>query len=587
MASRESGIALVTSLSILTVVALMVVGAFFTTQIELWNTRNDATFTQANYAAQAGLQKYKSALFQYYRWVEQNYTPGANPVRTACYNRLGSGIDWNRDPSDGADQWSNNQISRTTETVYEADGVTPIGTFDVTIFRDNGNSNLYSVQSVGRSGGARATVRATFLIVNSGILEQAIFTGDGGNNRSINGGATVRGGVYVVGDPNLPEQVLINANGDFSLLNSYDLDASDYNSRDGIVAKNYVNPENHTADNLCTMLRVENGQVAVSGSAVLGQPDNQLLGVYVSDGGRDDIIAKDSFLNTCTANKGVCTDELSHFDISNPPDFPDFDGTPNQHECTLDTWRQCIHASTRDAGLAIRGGSAPSWPSGATLTADFSTLAACTQAFASTEVVLDAQSFDCSYQGLDGNRYGIAYDGSTTPALLEVYGNVTLTGVNLTFARNIEFVARSQGAYGTDNQASLVLEDDGSGLYGNLDINGHFLPKIDPGDQNATSFPNHVLALIAEQNVYQRGEFAFAPIYSGGIFRNVKDNILFGQVVTRQFCTTSAGDQTDCAAGQRSEIVYMNTANNKPEILRQINDKAGDPTFRVLSYELR
>ncbi|UCH25263.1 MAG: hypothetical protein JSV66_15215, partial [Trueperaceae bacterium] len=565
----------------------MVLGAFFTTQIELWNTRNDATFTQANYAAQAGLQKYKSSLFQYYRWLEDYFEPGANPERTACYNRLGQGIDWNRDKSDGFSAWSNNQFTVAQEIVYEADGVTPIGTYDVTVFRDPGNNNLYSVQSIGRSGGARSTIRATFLITNSGILEQAIFTGDGGNNRSINGGATIRGGVYVVGDRTQPEQTLINSNGDFSMLNSYDLNETAYTNRQGIPAKNYVSSANHTAENLCSMLRVEHGQVAIGGSSVLGAPDNKLLGVYVSDGGRDDIVSTDTFLSTCANNKGVCTDELSHFDITNPPDFPDFDGEPNRAECQLDTWRDCIHHETQTNGLTIIGGSGPVWPEGAAYAGDLTDLATCQAALSGTELVLDSQVFDCTYTDADGKRYGLRFDGSTTPAVLEVHGSVRLQGVNVTMARDIEFVARSYGRVGVNNNASLVLEDDGSGLYGNLDLNGDFVPHVDSSNQDATSFPNHVLALVAESDVYQRGQFVMAPIYAGGVFRNVRDNVLFGQVVTRQFCTTSAADRLDCAAGQKSEIVYINTANNKPEIMRQINDKAGDPTFRVLSYELR
>jgi hypothetical protein len=51
-----------------------------------------------------------------------------------------------------------------------------------------------------------------------------------------------------------------------------------------------------------------------------------------------------------------------------------------------------------------------------------------------------------------------------------------------------------------------VLAKDGQG--GNLDINGNLLPKTDQG-----LFPEHVLALVAEKDVYQRGQYVTAPIY--------------------------------------------------------------------------
>lgn len=71
---NAKGIALVATLALMVVIALLVFGTFFTTQIELWTTRNDTTSVQAFYAAEAGLQKYKAALFQQYVWREQSGT---------------------------------------------------------------------------------------------------------------------------------------------------------------------------------------------------------------------------------------------------------------------------------------------------------------------------------------------------------------------------------------------------------------------------------------------------------------------------------------------------------------------------------
>ena len=50
---NAKGIALVATLALMVVIALLVFGTFFTTQIELWTTRNDTTSVQAFYAAEA------------------------------------------------------------------------------------------------------------------------------------------------------------------------------------------------------------------------------------------------------------------------------------------------------------------------------------------------------------------------------------------------------------------------------------------------------------------------------------------------------------------------------------------------------
>ncbi|MGQ9510849.1 MAG: PilX N-terminal domain-containing pilus assembly protein [Thermaceae bacterium] len=72
----QTGIALVIALGLLVVMSLLVLGVFFTTQLELWITRNDTTSVQAFYAAEAGLAKYKAALFNQYIWQERSFSQG-------------------------------------------------------------------------------------------------------------------------------------------------------------------------------------------------------------------------------------------------------------------------------------------------------------------------------------------------------------------------------------------------------------------------------------------------------------------------------------------------------------------------------
>ena len=116
---NRKGIALVATLALMVVIALLVFGTFFTTQIELWTTRNDTTSVQAFYAAEAGLQKYKAALFQQYVWQEQGGTGGGG----GCFISLVRGLDLDRDGT--ITPFVNHQlVLAQNEVVTDANGCT-------------------------------------------------------------------------------------------------------------------------------------------------------------------------------------------------------------------------------------------------------------------------------------------------------------------------------------------------------------------------------------------------------------------------------------------------------------------------------
>jgi hypothetical protein len=191
-------------------------------------------------------------------------------------------------------------------------------------------------------------------------------------------------------------------------------------------------------------------------------------------------------------------------------------------------------------------------------------------------VRLDGQTVDCSYTLLSGAKGGFKYTPGN-PATLEVYGTVLLEGFDLVLNRDTRYVASTGSA---QNASLAVLAYGGQG--GNLYINGTLLPNPTQG-----LFPQHVLGLVAEKDVYQRGQYVTAPVYAGGTFRIVKQNVLVGSVVSNEFCTTSAGNQTSCNAGQSAEVVFVNTGANKPKALKFADQVAGRYAFLVLSYERR
>jgi hypothetical protein len=400
---------------------------------------------------------------------------------------------------------------------------------------------------------------------------------------------TIRSGIHIVGNVNRPDDFVFVSNGDFSQLNHYNM--NDY----GLDAANRVTSANRGADNLCATLRVQHGRINVGGSTQLGEPSNQLIGVFVGDGPEDVVVTGNM---TCRRNQGICTDQFDAFDLGiDAPTFPRFDDTaPNPDLCinpeSNTTWRQCLHAEARTPGLGLRAKHGATIDDPEAMGFDPGLDPACETALESRDLTLSNQVLDCTYIDGNGRRGGFLYDGSTTTATLEVYGTVSLRGYNLTFTKATNYLARTNEYDYTDNaftgnvvnNAAIVVEklDPSSTTTGKVDFDGNLLPL---GNDDANRFPNHVLAVLAEGDMYQRGSHVMAPLYTEGMFRIVQRNVLFGSIMANELCTTSAGNETMCNAGQRSEIVHINTGSNKPNALQMIHE--GLPTFRILSYERR
>ncbi len=552
---RTQGIALVATLALMLLIALLVFGTFFRTQIELWVTRNDTTSVQAFYAAEAGLQKYKAVLFQHHVWREMGPGAGGGP---GCHTSLATGIDLYRNGR--TIPFQGNQALLAEEAVMDAEGK-PIGRYTVTLVKDPQDGQLFSLISQGTSGGARATVQATFRLSNTGYLEQAIFAGTGQAGRWLNGGATIRGGIYIVGNPANPDQEVISANGNFGLYNSYDL--SLYMGIAPLVEDAY-----RRVSDLCASLRVQYGRISVGGSTQIGEPGNRVKGVFVGRG-RQDIQGQN--VDVCQNNKGVCTEAMGPFDLANPPSFPRLDAPLESEACRVyPTWRTCLQ--TRSSLRIQRIGNAVLvlQPPGVNLPSS------CTGAMGGGTLTLDGSDVDCTFRRPDGTLGGFKYTYQQGRGILEVYGDVTLEGLNLDLKRPTDYRAVSGG----QRRATLaVLASSGQG--GSVEIDGNLLPDASQG-----RFPNHVLGIVAEGNIYQRGQYVMAPVYAGGTFRIVKDKVLFGSVISNEFCTTSAGNETQCNAGQKAEVVYIRIPQeNRPSLLPSL--RGGRPVFQVLSYERR
>ncbi|MFN3391206.1 MAG: PilX N-terminal domain-containing pilus assembly protein [Meiothermus ruber] len=554
---QPRGIALVVTLAILVAIALLAFATSVTTMISQWSARNERGATEAYYVAETGLQQWKTRLFQAYRW--QLYqtidrTAGSRtPTRSECGNVLAGGVDWNRN---GTIESNETLPATRTGTVPMGTGT---GTYTITVAQDPTRPRFMLVRSVGRYSGSQAIAQATFDLSNTGPWNYAIFSGRGAANKHLNGGATVRGGLYVQGDPGNPDKEVIGSTGDFAMLN-------EYNYSSDAVLSNRLNSDMRSLSNLCATLRVQYGRVEVSGSSSYGTPSNKLLGAYVGDA-INDIYGNTS--DVCANNRGICTDDRGAFDLppALAPRFPEFNTTP----CTSDpsrTWAACVRDEAAARGLRITS-AAVLFPTGAIPTSPLSCVLS--NLLSGGELRFGSTSVDCRYS-LNGKTGGFRYIGGN-PGTLEIYGTLHTSGINVKFSNAVNYRA-FDFTDPTERNASIFVEG------GSITLNGDLLP-----DAGSATFPNQVLGLLAQNNIEQLTNYAMGIFYAGSRFRTQRGQRTLGTVVSNEFCTTSAGG-SQCNAGQKAEVTYIPTMGNIP-VAARIPEDTIIASFKVMSYERR
>ncbi|GIW25587.1 hypothetical protein [Meiothermus sp.] len=597
---RKSGIAIVATLVILVVVGLLVFGTFYTTQIELFVTRNDATSTQANYIAQAGLQKYKTALFQNFRWSLQNLTPVS---LNACENVLSGGIDWDRGGS------SPPQSLPTTFTEQIGGG-----TARVTISRDSRRPRFMIITSEGTFGGARSRVRAVFDISNAGIFRYGLVIGQGSGQQVITGSPRIYGGVFIEGqrpnpDPPSPPPTVLTGSGNMTALNTFNLTTDAEGDLRNLRTRSAVTSDN----DLCATFRVRWGRVGVqSNSFGLGRPNpssfnpatdpnNQLLDIRVGDQRlavnepRALLYQANSLPNNpviydqnCGNNGGLCAQSIGRYDLSDAasPRFPSLDDFGNARLCGVSvTWRNCLRSDARIQFVASGQNSftLPQLPPNA----QWNNETRCRQFLSSSQpnVTLTqgnnaAQntnlSFDCTYRTQESGvnpAGGFAYDAATRT--LRVYGTVNLNGFNLVTSGQINYQAYGYGNVG--RSASLFLERNPSTSQGgSFTLGGNLVPDA------ITRFPTQNLSLIADENVtYTNNQMTVMGIvYAENRFvMSGSQSSFVGTAIANQFCTTDS-----CGTGGSPSLFFIDTSSNLPSAM--LRAPYGEvASFSVVSYE--
>jgi Tfp pilus assembly protein PilX len=596
----KSGIAIVATLVILVLVGLLVFGTFYTTQIEQFVTRNDSTSTQANYIAQAGLQKYKTALFQNFRWALQNLTPTS---LNACENVLSGGIDWDRGGS--------NSPQNFPVTFTEQIGG---GTARVTISRDSRRPRFMIITSEGNFSGARSRIRAVFDISNAGLFRYGLVIGQGSGQQVITGSPRIYGGVFIEGprpnpNPPSPPPTVLTGSGNMTALNTFNLATNAEGDLRNLQTRSAVTSDN----DLCASFRVRWGRVGVqSNSFGLGQPNpsnynpatdpnNQLLDIRVGDQrlavneSRALLYQANSLPNNpviydqnCDNNGGLCAQSIGRYDLSDSasPRFPRLDEPGNPQLCGVGvTWRSCLRSDAQIQFVAT--GQNPialpplptgwQWVNESRCRAFLSgsqpniTLSQGRNAAQNTNL-----SFDCTYRTPETGfnpAGGFAYDAATRT--LRVYGTANLLGFNIVTDGQINYQAFGFGGVG--RSASLFLErSPTTSQGGSFTLAGNFVPDSE------TQFPTQNLSLIADENItYTNNQMTvMGVIYAENRFvMSGSQSSFVGTAIANEFCT-----QDSCGTGGSPSLFFVDTSSNLPSaMLRAPYGQIA--SFSVISYE--
>ena len=543
---NRQGFILITVLLVMVVVALLVVGTAFTTLVNRGITANQQGSTDAYYVAKAGAEKYKTVVFQTYRYylghLDKYRSNNDLKDNSACGNFLRIGLDLNRDGDldDSVDLSAEDlKNSRTLGPFGEGNG-----SYEITF---KANEQYLTLISVGRVGRSRSTVQLVLEARNVSPMSNALFVGAGQSGNIITGGVNIYGSAYLTGneatfkDSNPNNDYIFDENSSFAVHNFYEKPTLTNLFKDNTNAKieDFLKTNFHVQRNLCSTLRVENARVKVGNKVNLGDASAgsdykaTLSGVHVSTNYSNDV--------KLTGNTSVYADLKTKLDVEEN-DFP-----------ALDT-----DSLGEGAGLLIEN-------AGTGLCNVSGTL------FEFKDTDMDCLVKDVSNNPVAGFKY--SYDSDSEIGTLEVFGLVNFRGLNLQFKKNIKVQV--------DGEATFFVED------GDVKIDGDLLPS--------DSFPyqKDVLGIIAEKRLEltgaqqqlvkgtPKGQIVAGVFYAGEEADIAAGATVFGSVITKKLCVAG------CTANEEANFVKIpDLEYNLPPGFSQLAD-ATVPTFRVASFERR
>ncbi|WP_243094020.1 hypothetical protein [Thermus thalpophilus] len=582
---HRKGIALVATLAVLVVLAILAFGTFFTTQLEIWTTRNDVTANQAYAAAHAGIQKYKTAAFQAFRYYLANpslYATGL-AAYSQCGNLLSIGLDLNRD-GDVNDPEDLPVGGQKTETVPFPDGTT--GTYTISL---GINGKYLVLRSVGTYRGAQATVTAVAEVASAGLFSNAVAAGytGGAAGPSIAGNASIWGGIYINASGTSVNDFVLGSAGDVEVHNFYTRSQlADFfgNQWSETQISQFLKLQAMEQRDMCAAIRVTGGKIKLWGNTTIGDQSlpqglssdggwNRLVdGIYVGSGttgGQNCNNYSNNSPDVCVGGNATLYTQrgINAFDLQNPPSIPRLDGpctTPGK------TWRECLRESAANSGLVVQ-------KQGSTLTLDPSVTCNLTTLLSGNTLTFGQTPIACLTATNPPRGFIYTYDPATRKGQLQVYGVVNFRGLNVVFAEDVEVRYT--------NKATLFVEKlNNQG--GNVTLDGHLLP--------GNSFPDQdVLGIIAEENLTITGDtqnitgspqrqVVIGLFYAGNTLNAGVNATVFGTAIGKQVCVNNCNP----GGGSARFIQVPGLEFNLPPGFSLIPN-ATSATFSQLTYERR
>lgn len=326
----ERGMALIISLLVLVVLTLTAMGGLFTATRGMQLAGNTKSSEMAYFVAEAGLERAVFKFIDQYR-LNENFPTTGSPFDIDSDLKTDAGVSGGVCTNTELDDfvcaggsltdkalWAD--IANRTIAFYTAEdsdgasvpGKGHIGVEKVLWHHDTRNENtnllgsnsryevytyryhkrsvfILSIGKVGNDGDdsqAIAAVEYELRISSDQILDNAIFAGGSGSDKSINGNVAIHGGVHVLGEGLAPNEIAVDLSGTARIHNNHEGMPAEFDTRMDALLLNASGEQSLEAK-----FRVKNGLVKIGSNAAGIGDDEQdngaqdtMDGVYVNDG---------------------------------------------------------------------------------------------------------------------------------------------------------------------------------------------------------------------------------------------------------------------------------------------------------------
>jgi hypothetical protein len=305
LVQREAGIVLVITIGFTLIAAVAAMAFAHLVNTQLTQVRLQSSLTRAFYTAEAGLEKgmelLKNDLYYTPEGIQPSWADSQVYTASGYIDLTGGGQIilpkyFNFEDPD----YDSDFYPLICETDYSLEGYGGFkSTYQVDISNIQGWTDRIWVKATGRyycrnkdgytfSLQAERKVLALLQAREICVWNNATFAGEGQGGAVINGNATIRGSVHILGTTLESDDLALNFGGGGSIGNNYAGMPASLAARVPSIQKEYGT---ETVDSLQGEVRIKRGKVLLSGASCVGEPHvpgngvkETMDGVYVTDG---------------------------------------------------------------------------------------------------------------------------------------------------------------------------------------------------------------------------------------------------------------------------------------------------------------